>query len=289
MESQKSSTQLIPKSPPLTLALILEAIRFDKPTGVYLLVLPCFMGLALTKASIMWYGVFGVGAFLLRSFGCLVNDFFDVKFDAHVARTKNRPQASGRLRRSHAILLMGCFLSVGFLIFLCLPALSKMICLMGLIMAVIYPLMKRWTFFPQAFLGFTFNIGALATCFEIQNIVPHVILYMTLWFWTMAYDTIYAFQDILDDEKIGVKSTAIYFKNHPKIFIYACYALMGLGFLMLGIMMEKSVLYFGGIVAMVGYTFNMIYDWDPKCAGACQDIFKKNVIIGIGYSILLWI
>ncbi len=202
--------------------------RLNRPIGIFLLFWPCCWGLSMAKAPFYFYGVFLLGSILMRSAGCIVNDFFDRKLDALVTRTKNRPLASGQMSSKEAFLYLFGLLSLSLLILIVfLPPLCWIIGVVSVIMLTLYPLMKRITFFPQLFLGFTFNIGVLMGWFAVQNSISLniIILYFAGILWTLGYDTIYGFQDIEDDMLAGIKSTSIYVKNKPKVFLSVVYGL----------------------------------------------------------------
>ncbi|MDX1949116.1 MAG: 4-hydroxybenzoate octaprenyltransferase [Rickettsiales bacterium] len=232
--------------------------RFDKPAGTLLLMWPCLMGVLVGCPLIFYEFVFkwaaipnnniptftayysmilldfltfAIGAFVMRSAGCIINDIWDRKIDAQVERTKNRPLASGKISLLGALIFLAILLFIGLYIFLSLGLYAKITALIGFVMAIFYPAMKRITNYPQAFLGLTFNIGFLVGYFQILDsenlpktlynlgslyyIIP-LPFYFALALWTIFYDTIYAFQDKNDDEKIGVKSTAISFNKETK-------------------------------------------------------------------------
>ncbi len=210
-----------------------ELARFDKPAGALLLMWPCWFGVILASQNqesvktLLYLSLFAIGSFLMRGAGCVVNDIFDREIDKQVERTKNRPLSSGKLKLKQAYILLGLLICAGFSIWLFLNNSAKIISLVGMGMMCIYPLMKRITKYPQVFLGLTFNIGALVGYAVISGSVsfPAFMLYWGCVFWTIAYDTIYAHQDIKDDIKAGVKSTAITFGKYNKIIIAACFFL----------------------------------------------------------------
>jgi 4-hydroxybenzoate polyprenyl transferase len=227
----------------LMLKNFIELTRLNRPIGIFLLFWPCCWGLGLAKAPFYLYGVFLIGAVLMRSAGCIVNDFFDRKLDAKVQRTKNRPLASGNVGITEAALyLFGLLLGSLFLLLFFLPPICWGIGVVATIMLIVYPLMKRITFFPQLFLGFTFNIGVLMGWFSSQTEISFsvVILYLAGVLWTLGYDTIYGFQDIEDDIRIGVKSASIYVKDYPRVFLSFTYGLFFL--LILYVIPKYSVL-----------------------------------------------
>jgi 4-hydroxybenzoate polyprenyltransferase len=186
--------------------------RWDRPIGTWLLLWPCWWALALAPGRPDWWLVplFGIGAMAMRGAGCVVNDLTDRELDAQVARTRDRPLASGRLGVPQALAFLALQLLVGALVLLAFNGVAVALALASLPLIVIYPLMKRITWWPQAFLGVTFNWGALvgwaAATGELAT--PALLLYAAGFFWTLGYDTIYAHQDKADDALIGIRSTA---------------------------------------------------------------------------------
>ncbi len=225
--------------------------RLDKPVGAWLLLLPCWMGLALSGNFDIWlYILFAIGAFDMRAAGCVINDIVDRKFDAKVARTKTRPIASGEISVFSAVVFLVLLLAVGLLVLLQLPMLAVLIGFVSVPLFVLYPFMKRITYWPQFFLGLTFNIGILVAYAAATDAISlnTMILYLGAVCWTLGYDTIYAHQDKADDMRIGVKSTALRFGESTKYYVAIFYALFvvavacsvsGLaGFIFLGLVAE---------------------------------------------------
>jgi 4-hydroxybenzoate polyprenyltransferase len=197
---------------PERLRLYAVLARWDRPIGTWLLLWPCWWALALAPGRPDWWLVplFGIGAVAMRGAGCVVNDLTDRELDARVARTRERPLASGRLGVPQALVFLALQLLVGALVLLAFDGFAVALALASLPLIVIYPLMKRITWWPQAFLGITFNWGALvgwaAATGELAT--PALLLYAAGFFWTLGYDTIYAHQDKADDALIGIKSSA---------------------------------------------------------------------------------
>ena len=190
--------------------------RFDRPAGAWLLLLPGWQGIALASAragllpDLLLLAKFLVGAFLMRAAGCAWNDILDRDLDAKVARTARRPVASGQISVKQAIAFLAVCSLASFAILLTMPPMAIALGVASLVLVAAYPLMKRITWWPQAWLGLTFNWGALlgyaAATGELA--LPPVLLYASGLFWTLGYDTIYAIQDMEDDALAGVKSTA---------------------------------------------------------------------------------
>ena len=211
----------------------LQLSRFDRPAGFWLLALPCLISLALARigAGFVAYDallalLFAIGAIAMRGAGCTYNDILDRKIDAQVARTALRPLPSGavNLKQAWAWLLIQC--AAGLIVLLCLPRLAQYVALGAMPLVALYPLMKRITWWPQVWLGLTFNWGTLVAAAAVRGAFTQadIVLYAALIFWTLGYDTIYAIQDREDDALIGVKSTARRFGSKLKLAVGAIYA-----------------------------------------------------------------
>jgi 4-hydroxybenzoate polyprenyltransferase len=192
----------------------LRLMRLDRPIGTWLLLFPCWWSAALAAPS--WpdpvlFALFATGAVVMRGAGCTVNDIADHEFDAKVARTAGRPIPSGAVSVRQAVLFLLLLLGLGLLILVQLPPFAIAVGAASLLLVFPYPLMKRITWWPQAWLGLTFNWGALLGWAAVRGEIgaPAVALYAAGWLWTLGYDTIYAHQDKDDDVLIGVKSTAL--------------------------------------------------------------------------------
>ena len=233
--------------------LFIELTRLKRPIGFMLLFWPCIWGLTLVydfQSNLLNYffysALFLSGSILMRSAGCIVNDIADKNFDKKVERTKKRPIASGKvsvkLASVYAVILCG----IAFLVLINFNKFTILMALISMPLAFTYPLMKRITYWPQLFLGITFNYGLVLAWISIANeisIIP-IIFYLGAIFWTLGYDTIYGFQDIKDDEIIGVKSTSIKFKNDPKKFLFISYCIFIISLLLIGILMSFKFYYF---------------------------------------------
>jgi len=206
--------------------------RFNNPTGALLLAWPCTWGIAMAKPDSIYLINFSIililGSFIMRAAGCAWNDILDRNIDKNTKRTKNRPIASGKLNIHEGIIFIFSMLLIGFLILINLNIKAVIIALMSIPLIIIYPLTKRITFFPQIWLGITFNIGILIgySCItkDYPNI-PVIILYIGAIFWTVGYDTLYAMQDYKDDLITGVKSTAVRMEKHSGLFAAVAYLL----------------------------------------------------------------
>jgi len=271
--------------------LLIELTRLNKPIGFMLLFWPCLWGLALSynfNLSLnlfIFYGLlFFSGSVLMRSAGCIVNDISDKNYDKLVERTKNRPIASGAISIRLAIIyaLVLCF--VAFLVLINFNKFTVLMALISMPLAFTYPLMKRFTYWPQLFLGITFNYGLVLAWVSIKNdisLIP-IIFYLGAIFWTLGYDTIYGYQDIKDDEIIGVKSTSIKFKNNPKKFILICYLTFIISLILIGLLMKFNLFYFLFlIVPIFQLIFFQIYKLNVNNPISCLDKFKSNNFLGL--------
>ena len=281
------------------LNLFLELTRLKKPIGYLLLFWPCAWGLTIAynfSSSLNNYffylSLFFLGAVLMRSAGCIVNDILDRKFDKKVYRTKNRPITSGKISVKLGIVYSVLLCFVAFLVLINFNLFTIIIALASMPLAFSYPLMKRYTYWPQLFLGITFNYGLILGWTSINsevNLTP-LIFYFGAIFWTLGYDTIYGFQDIKDDEIIGLKSTSIKFKSNPIIFLYLCYTIFISSLILVGFLEEFSKLYFGLLIIIVlqMYYFQL-KKFRQNSPSTCLEIFKSNNFLGITVFVTLLI
>ena len=271
--------------------LFIELTRLNRPIGYMLLFWPCLWGLTVAYdfnselEKFYFYSLlFLLGSILMRSAGCIVNDIADKNFDKKVERTKNRPIASGKVSVKLAIIYSFILCGLAFLVLINFNKFTILMALLSMPLAFTYPLMKRFTYWPQLFLGITFNYGLVLAWISINNsinLVP-IIFYFGAIFWTLGYDTIYGYQDIKDDEIIGVKSTSIKFKNNPKKFISLCYILFFLSLVLVGFLMNFKVSYFISLVItffhLVFYQIKNLKVSDPNM---CLVKFKSNNLLGV--------
>ena len=273
------------------LNLFIELTRLKKPIGYMLLFWPCAWGLTLVYnfndgLQIYFYYLllFFLGSVLMRSAGCIVNDILDRKYDKEVSRTKDRPIASGKISVKVGVFYALILCSLAFLVLINFNNLTIFLALASMPLAFTYPLMKRFTYWPQLFLGITFNYGLLlgwTSISEKLDIIP-LIFYVGAIFWTLGYDTIYGFQDIKDDEIIGVKSTSIKFKGSAKIFLILCYLLLTASLLIGGFVMSFNQLYFLFIIIpIIHLFFYQIKTFDTQNPSSCLKVFKSNNYLGI--------
>ena len=251
-----------------------------------LLFWPCAWGLTIAydfsndvKVYYFYLFLFFLGSVLMRSAGCIVNDIIDEEFDKKVERTKNRPIASGKVSKKLGLIYTSILCLLALLILINFNWLTIILALGSMPLAFSYPLMKRYTYWPQLFLGITFNYGLILGWVSTENslnIVP-IIFYIGAIFWTLGYDTIYGFQDIKDDEIIGIKSTSIKFKKNPIPFLTICYSIFIFITLMVGILMKFNNLFF--IILILPFLHLFAYQVKNikiNDASNCLKIFKSN-------------
>ena len=273
------------------LNLFIELTRLKKPIGFMLLFWPCIWGLTLVydfNSSLNNYIFFGslflAGSILMRSAGCIVNDIVDKNFDKKVERTKNRPIASGKVSIKLALIYSVVLCGLAFLVLINFNKFTIYMALLSMPLAFTYPLMKRITYWPQLFLGITFNYGLVLAWISISNEVSLVALvfYFGAIFWTLGYDTIYGFQDIKDDEIIGVKSTSIKFKNDPKKFLILCYLVFIISLIFVGINMNFELFYFIFLIIPTAQLFIFqIKKLNISNTNDCLTKFKSNNLLGL--------
>ena len=270
--------------------IFIELTRLKKPIGYMLLFWPCAWGLTLAyefdksfNDYFLYLLLFLSGSILMRSAGCIVNDIFDKKFDKKVARTKNRPIASGKisiiLALAYSVIL--CFLA--FIVLINFNKLTIILAICSMPLAFTYPLMKRLTYWPQLFLGITFNYGLILGWTAVNNdhfYLP-IIFYLGAIFWTLGYDTIYGYQDIADDEIIGVKSTSIKFKKIPKLFVSICYLIFIMSLVIVGFLMSLNKIYYFLLLFIIFHLiFYQIRKFNSKNTETCFVTFKSNNLLG---------
>ena len=280
------------------LKIFIELTRLNKPIGFMLLFWPCSWGLAYAYSVnkninlfIYYLILFFIGSVLMRSAGCIVNDIVDKDFDKKVKRTKKRPLAIGRISVKHSLVYVFILCALAFLILIQFNFLTILLGMGSMIFAFSYPFMKRITYWPQLFLGITFNWGLIVAWAAVNNniTIEIITLYISAIFWTLGYDTIYGAQDMSDDEIIGLKSTSVKFKNNIKLFIGVSYLI---NVLLLTYLFKTdigynffSVLLFFFIITL----FYQIFKFNKNQPKSCLKMFKINNISGLSLltSILL--
>ena len=263
-----------------------ELIRLNKPIGFMLLLWPCWFSLAYLEFSqqylLSYYILFFIGSVIMRSAGCIINDLMDQDIDSKIERTATRPLASNKITNFNAVIFLFMLLIIGLLILLQFKTPSILVGLLCAPLIVLYPLMKRITFWPQLFLGIIFNWGVIICSVEFFGTVTneYLILYLACVLWTIGYDTIYAYQDLKDDKKNSIKSTAVLFEDKGKYLVLSSYTLMFImiGYLSFnqGIEMLKLLVYFGVFI----YIVVNIIRWDHKSEQNSGKKFRQNNLFG---------
>ena len=272
------------------LKIFIDLTRLNKPIGFMLLFWPCSWGLAYAYSVdqnlniFLYYLIlFFFGSVLMRSAGCIFNDIVDKDFDKNVKRTKDRPIAAGKIsvKLSFSYVLILC--AIALCILLQFNFFTIFLGLSSMLLAFTYPFMKRITYWPQLFLGITFNWGIIMAGAAINNeiSVEIIILYISAIFWTLGYDTIYGIQDISDDEIIGLKSTSIKFKKNIKTFVTMNYLLTTFFlFLLLKEFLGFNLLSFFLLLFLLSLYFQL-FKFNISSPDSCLRIFKFNNISGL--------
>ena len=273
------------------ISIFFELTRLKKPIGYMLLFWPCAWGLTIAydfqngfENYILYIFLFFSGAVLMRSAGCIVNDIIDKNYDQKVERTKNRPLASNKISVRSALVISLILCLLALLVLINFNNLTIILALCSMPFAFTYPLMKRFTYWPQLFLGLTFNYGLLLGWVSIKESISlaPLIFYFGAIFWTLGYDTIYGYQDIKDDEIIGVKSTSIKFKNSPKTFIGSSYFLFFVCLILIGYFMKFNNLYYLFLLIPFFHLFlYQIKNWEVNNSNSCHKKFKSNNTLGL--------
>ena len=271
------------------LNLFVELTRLKKPIGYMLLFWPCAWGLTIAydfssnlNNYFLYLLLFFLGSVLMRSAGCIMNDIVDRKFDKEVSRTKNRPIASGKISVRLGLFYTCILCLIALIILLNFNNFTIILALGSMPLAFSYPLMKRYTYWPQLFLGITFNYGLILGWTSVTNdisLVP-IIFYLGATFWTLGYDTIYGFQDIKDDEIIGLKSTSIKFKKKPIKFLYLCYSIFFLNIILSNYLMNLSKLNYFVLIFVAMQLYFQLNKLNIESPSNCLKIFKSNNLLG---------
>ena len=275
----------------------INVTRLNKPIGFLLLFWPCSWGLSLANyfnkdmdTFFYYLFLFFCGSVLMRSAGCIVNDIVDEKIDKKVSRTRTRPIASGSLSKKLAWAYVLILCSLAFIVLIQFNLLTIYLGIFSMIFAFSYPFMKRFTYWPQLFLGITFNYGLLLAWISIHESISlqPVLLYVGAIFWTLGYDTIYGYQDIRDDEIIGVKSTSIKFKENPKKILYLFYFISSI--LLLFVVISLEINYF--LIFLLFFMISLFYQikvCDIKNPAMCLKAFKSNNLSGLFVFLTLYL
>jgi len=263
-----------------------ELIRLPKQYGTLLVLWPTLWSLFLASKGLpkaKYLVIFIMGTFLMRSAGCVINDIADRKFDPLVERTRNRPLASGALTVKEALAAFAVLASLAFILVLFLNRLTIALSFIGIVLAVVYPFVKRVSHLPQTVLGMAFGWGAVMAWSAVNNSISSaaVLIFIANIFWSMAYDTIYALMDIKDDMRIGVKSTAILFGPRVYTALYCLYLAFAIAMGGVGLLLGLGILYYVGIILaiVVFLLFVRMVKKNPLPATAFK-AFLANAAVG---------
>ena len=272
------------------LKIFIELTRLNKPIGFMLLFWPCSWGLAYAYVNnntfdqfLYFLFLFFLGSILMRSAGCIFNDIVDKDFDKKVIRTKSRPIASGKISVERSLIYVLILCAIALLVLIQFNFLTIVLGMSSMFLAFSYPFMKRITYWPQLFLGITFNWGIVMAWVAVNNdiSIEIVLLYISAIFWTLGYDTIYGAQDISDDEIIGLKSTSIKYKKNINLFV----AIMYLISILLICYLFKSEIGFNFFTLLLGlFIFSLIFQvlkFDKEKKKSCLKMFKINNFSGL--------
>ncbi len=269
--------------------IFIELTRLNKPIGFMLLFWPCSWGLAYAysfnkNTNLLFYYMFlfFLGSVLMRSAGCIFNDIVDKDFDKKVQRTKLRPLASGKISVIRSMVYVVLLCVTAFIVLIQFNFTTIMLGLGSMFLAFAYPFMKRITYWPQLFLGLTFNWGIIMAWTSVNNDISLniILLYLAAIFWTLGYDTIYGAQDMSEDEIIGVKSTSIKFKKNIKLFITLCYCLSGIIiFYILKDFLNSYLLIF--LILFFSSLIFQIVTFKISSKFSCLKAFKTNNLSGL--------
>ena len=259
--------------------------RWDRPIGTWLLLLPCWWGQALAGGlPDPWLMLlFAVGAVAMRGAGCTINDLADREFDRQVARTRNRPLASGRVSAREALLFVAAQSLVGLCVLVALNRTAALVAIASVPLVVLYPFMKRITYWPQAFLGITFNWGALVGYAAAAGTLDAaaLVLYAAGFFWTLGYDTIYAHQDKEDDALIGVKSTALLLGEATPAWLWGFYGVTLALLATAGWLAGAGGLFFAALPPIAFLLWRQIQGLRLGDAADCLRRFRANRDVGL--------
>ena len=261
----------------------IRLMRLDKPAPYLLIALPTWWIIAMTASNLLSFLFFCLffllGAVLMRSAGCIINDILDRKIDAQVERTKNRPLASKELSIKQALLLLFVLLFFAAVLLFILPKGAIHIGIFALIPVILYPLMKRITYFSQLFLGLTFNLGVLIAWNTLKDGIgwTPILVYIAAAMWTLGYDTIYAYQDIRYDIELNLKSTATKFREKGPKFIWYTYQITIALLCIAGLHMHLNFFFYIGMAAAAYHLYWQIENLEIAKEEDCTRKFKSNV------------
>ena len=275
------------KSIPSKIKSLLDLIRFNKPIGFTLLVWPCWFALASlpinSLKNLKWYFFFFIGAFLMRSAGCIINDLVDIKIDKNVERTSKRPLVIKSVNIFEAIIFLILLLIFAFIILIQFNYKAILIGLFSIPLIIIYPYMKRFTYWPQLALGIIFNWGILISSMQFNGYLssPFILLYVGCIFWTLGYDTIYAYQDRKDDIKNNIKSTAVLFSDQGKKYVFSFYIIFLIILGYIGFQSSGSIASIFVIFLFLIAMGLFLSKWNLESISSSNNYFRLNNFFGL--------
>jgi len=270
---------------------ILRLIRIDRPAAIVLLVSPIMWLLLLDRSNnacsvVKSFCFFLFAAIIMRSVGCIINDLVDSKIDAQVLRTADRPIASGEIKPMTAIMFAGVLLLIAFCLLMTLSSTAVIISLCTGVSIVIYPFMKRYTYYAQVVLGVVFNMGVWIAWYDKHSyfsVVP-LFVYVSSVFWTIAFDTLYAYQDVEDDRQLGIKSIAVLIGDKQKIaskVIQNLYKVMIIGIWMVGYIVRLNTLFHALMLLISYFVYIAVDQFDIKDERGCRRMFEMNAPLAL--------
>ena len=272
-----------------------DLIRLNKPIGFMLLMWPCWFALANLEINqvdlLIWYFYFLIGAFLMRSAGCIINDLIDINLDKNIERTSQRPLTSKKLSVFEAFILLLFLFFLSFFILMQFSFNSIIVGIISIPLIVLYPLLKRFTYWPQLGLGIVFSWGILIVSIQFNDSLSFdfILLFIGCVFWTIAYDTIYAYQDLKDDVKNNIKSTAVLFKEHGKKYVFIFYSIFLIFLGLIGYNSSKSFISLIVIIALIFAMGLYLNKWKMNSRENSNYYFRLNNIVGLFCFIYLLI
>jgi 4-hydroxybenzoate polyprenyltransferase len=286
---------MLDKIIPVKLNYFLDLIRFSKPTGFMLLMWPCWFALAVLPLDlselIWWFFLFFIGSFLMRSAGCIINDLVDIDIDKKIKRTATRVLTSKKITVTESIFFLLLLLFLSLLILLQFNKYAIFFGILSFPLIILYPFMKRYIFWPQLALGLIFNWGIIIVHAQFSNefLLINAFLYIGCIFWTLAYDTIYAYQDRIDDISNNIKSTAVLFGEKGRVYVKFFYLIF---FSIIGYLSWETSSNFLSLIVIIIIIFvinTMLNKWDLESRNSSNYYFKFNNIIGLCCFLLLLI
>ena len=272
---------------PIKIKYFINLIRLNKPIGFMLLMWPCWFALAEIVQKkfqlINWYIYFFIGAVLMRSAGCIINDLVDIKIDRKVQRTFNRPLASNKITVLESLILLFFLLIFSLIILLQFTKIAVLCGIFSIPFIIIYPFLKRYTYWPQLGLGIVFSWGVLIVSMQFYEKISlnHLLLYIGCIFWTLAYDTIYAYQDREDDLKNNIKSTAVLFGSKGKTYVQIFYCLFIAFLAYANYLTAQSLLSLVPVFCLILAIVVYLNKWNLNSKMSSNFYFRFNNIIGL--------